>query len=321
MGPDGEDAPVGTLGELMGFSAPMQRVYAAIHKVAAYSYPVALRGERGTGKESAARSIHTLGPRRNAPFVSFDCSGLAPTLLEAELFGYAKGAFAGAPETKWGLLALAGDGTLFLEEVAALPLNVQAKLLRVLEDGTFRPVGSTTPLPFRARIITASRGDHKAPVGQRKLMEDLYLRLGVMQIELPPLRERKSDIPLLTDFFIEKHAGARAPMEFSVAAMSYLLAYGWPGNVRELEHVVKQCVSATEGPIAGVEELNFILGSKLGKDAAGGAAQVDEQERTALVRALRETQGDQDAAASRLGIGKAMLSRRLKYYGLGTAGS
>jgi DNA-binding NtrC family response regulator len=320
MGPDGDDAPVGTLGELMGFSAPMQRVYAAIHKVAAYSFPVVLRGERGTGKESAARSIHTLGSRRNAPFVSFDCSGLAPTLLEPELFGYAKSAFAGAPQTKWGLLALAGDGTLFLEEVAELPLSLQAKLLRVLEDGDFRPIGSATNLPFRARLITASRHDHKAQIQQGKLMEDLYLRLAVMQIELPPLRERKSDIPLLADFFIEKHADARASMEFSIAAMSYLLAYGWPGNVRELENVVKQCSSVTDAPVVGVEDLNFILGSKLGKDTAGGAVRVDEQERTALVRALRETQGDRDAAASRLGIGKAMFSRRLKYYGLGTAG-
>ena len=318
MRPDRSEVAVGTLGELMGFSVPMQRVYAAIQQVGAYPYPVLLRGERGTGKESAARSIHALGPRKNAPFVSLDCTSLAPTLLEPELFGYEKGAFAGASQTKWGLLALAGEGTIFLKDVAELPLNVQAKLLRLLEDGTFSPIDSATSFPFKGRLISAIREDQEALVKKGKLLEDLRLRLCVRQIELPPLRERKSDIPLLADFFLEKHANAKSAMEFSVAAVSYLLAYGWPGNVRELEKVVRQCASAADGTIVGVEDLNFILGSKLGKDAAfGEAVRVDEQERTALVRALQESQGDQDAAANLLGIGKTMFSRRLKYYGLG----
>jgi DNA-binding NtrC family response regulator len=315
-----DDVPLGALGELIGFSAPMQRVYSAIHKATAYGYPVLLIGERGTGKEAAAHSIHALGPRKNTPFVSLDCSAIAPTLFEPELFGYAKSAFAGASQPKWGLLALAGDGTLFLDEIAALPRSLQAKLLHVLEDGVFKPIGSTTPFPFKARLITSSRSELQTLVKRGVFLQELYLRLSVKQITLPPLRERRSDIPLLVDSFIEKYSTAESPVEFSVAAMSYLLAYNWPGNVRELESAVRHCVSAANGPVMGVEELNLVLGEKSRASVSTKDIQIaDEQERSALLRALRDSGGDQAAAATRLGMGRTTFSRRLKYYGLGPA--
>jgi two-component system response regulator HydG len=313
-----DEVPQGSLGDLIGFSAPMQRVYAAIHKVSRYNYPVLLCGERGSGKESAARAIHSLGVRKDAPFVSIECTTLAPTLLEPELFGYAKSAFAGASQTKWGLLALAGDGTLFLNEIAGLPQSLQAKLLRVLEQGTFSPIGSSTPLPFKARLITGSRSDLQPLVKKGAFHEEFYLRLNVRQIDMPPLRDRKSDIPLLVDSFIEKYSAAAAQVEFSVAAMSYLLAYNWPGNLRELESAVRHCVSASSGVVMGVEDLNLVLGGKPHGVSGNQDPPIDEQERIALVRALSETAGDYDAAATRLGMGKTTFSRRLKYYGLET---
>jgi len=260
MGPDKDELPVGTLGELIGFSVQMQRVYSAIHKVSPYPYAVLIRGERGTGKASAARSIHSLSQRRNKPFISLDCSTLAPTLFEPELFGYAKGAFAGASQTKWGLLALAGEGTLFMGEIAELPLKVQARLLRTLEAGVFNPIGSPSDLPFKARIIAASCRDLQSQVKAGTFREDLYLRLNVMQIDLPPVRERKNDIPLLVDSFIDKYRDSESEIEFSLAAMSYLLAYDWPGNVRELEDAVRHAISAACGPIVGVEDLNLVEG-------------------------------------------------------------
>jgi len=314
------EVKIGTLGQLMGFSVQMQRVYTAIRKVSPHPLAVLVGGESGTGKESAARAIHLLSPRRNEPFVGLDCTSFAPTLLEPELFGYEKGAFVGASQTQWGLLSLAGEGSLFLQEVAELPLTLQGKLLRAMETGRFSTIGSPANLPLRARIVAGTRRDLRELVKQGLFREDLYLRLSVTQIDIPALREHRGDIPLLADSFIEKYAGVEAQLAFSSAAMSCLLAYDWPGNVAELQEVVRRAVSAASGPTLGVDDLNLILGGQLvwhsNPESGVYNLPVDEHERNALMWALRESEGDRAAAAGRLGIGRGTFNRRLKYYGL-----
>jgi DNA-binding NtrC family response regulator len=318
--PDREDATVGTMGELIGFSAAMQRVYSAIHKVSAYPYSVLICGERGTGKESTARSIHSLGPRKSRPFISLDCTTLSPTLFDADLFGYEKGAFVDANHTKWGLLSLVADGTLFLREVGGLSLSVQAKLLRTLEDGMFTPMGSASSQPFKARIIASTSSDIAAQVKRGTFREDLYLRLDVAQIDLPTLRERRSDIPLLVDFFIDKYTDQKTQVEFSSDAMNYLLGHDWPGNVGELEDTVRDAVSRVSGPVVDVEDLNVVLGGGVvvasGPSSVSDASVVNDIERNSLIRALRESGGDEGVASGRVGIGAALFRRRLKYHGL-----
>jgi DNA-binding NtrC family response regulator len=317
---DRDDATVGTMGELIGFSAAMQRVYSAIHKVSAFPYSLLICGEPGTGKESTARSIHSLGSRKSKPFISLDCATFSPTLFDVDLFGYEKGAFVGASHTKWGLLSLVAEGTLFLREVAGLSLSVQAKLLRTVEEGVFTPLGSALGQPFSARIIASTSRDLPSLVKRGVFREDLFLRLDVAQIDLPPLRDRRSDIPLLVDSFIDKYTDQKPHVEFSTAAMSYLLSHDWPGNVRELEDTVRQAVSRASGPVVDVQDLNVVLGGGAvgvpGPSSGLGAVIVDDLERNALIRALRESDGNSDVASSRLGIGAATLHRRLKYYGL-----
>ena len=315
-----DNASVGTMGDLIGFSAPMQRVYSSIHRVNAYPYSVLICGERGSGKESTARAIHSLSSRKSKPFISLDCATLSPTLFDAELFGYEKGAFVGASHGKWGLLSLVAEGTLFLRDVAALSLSLQAKLFRTLDAGVFTPLGSVSRQPFKARVIASTRCDLSARVKQGTFREDLYFRLDVAQIDLPPLRERRSDIPLLVDCFIDKYAYQKPHLEFSRAAMNYLLGHDWPGNVRELEDTVRHAVSAAWGSTVGVEDLSILLGQSaitepdvaLGLDAVPAV----DLERIALIRALRDSQGDEGAASGRLGVGPAAFHRRLRYYGL-----
>ena len=317
------EVKIGTLGELIGFSPQMQRVYTAIRKVSPHPLAVLIAGEPGTGEESAARSIHLLSARRNEPFVVLDCNALAPTLLDAELFGYERGAFLGASHGKWGLFSLAGEGTLFLDEVANLPLSLQGKLLRALEAGQFTAIGASSSLPLRARVLAGTHRDLPALVKKGQFREDLYFRLSMTQVKLPALRDHKGDIPLLADSFIEKYTDAGAALEFSSAAMSCLLAHDWPGNVLELKNVVRRAVAAASGPVLGVEDLNLVLGGKIVWHSSPKSdvynLPVDEMERNALVWALRETEGNRRAAAGRLGIGTGTLNRRLKYYGLATS--
>jgi DNA-binding NtrC family response regulator len=189
-------------GGLIGVAPKMQRVYRLIEKVSQHTYPVLILGESGTGKELVARSIHFSGPRRARPFVPVDCSALVPTLIESELFGYVKGAFTGAQHSKQGLLEAAGDGTLFLDEIGDLPVDLQAKLLRALQEREIKPVGATERVAIRARVIAATNRDLESAVRGGAFRQDLYFRLNVVQIKLPPLRERKSDIPVLVSMFL-----------------------------------------------------------------------------------------------------------------------
>jgi DNA-binding NtrC family response regulator len=302
---------------LIGLSPKMQRVYKLIEKVSQHNYPVLILGESGTGKELVARSIHFSGTRRNKPFAPVDCSALVPTLIESELFGYVKGAFTGANTNKQGLMEAAGSGTLFLDEIGDLPIDLQAKLLRALQEKEIRPVGSTDRIPISVRVIAATNRDLEAAVRTGNFRQDLFFRLNVVQIKMPPLRDRKGDIPLLVNSFLEKFSDADAPTRtISEDAMIRLMAYDWPGNVRELENAIERAIALGTGPILHVGDLpsNLQYGTGERLPQNDELLPLDELERRAIMRALRESGGDKLAAARLLGIGKTTLYRKLKQY-------
>jgi DNA-binding NtrC family response regulator len=243
-------------GTFVGISPRMQRVYKLIQKVAQHNYPVLILGESGTGKELVARSIHFSGPRKNKPFAPVDCSSLVPTLIESELFGYVKGAFTGAQQSKQGLFESAGDGTLFLDEIGELPIDLQSKLLRALQEREIKPVGSNERVGINARVIAATNRDLESAIRAGEFRQDLFFRLNVVQIKLPPLRERKADIPLLVSAFLEKFSDPARPIStLSEDAMLRIMAYDWPGNIRELENAIERAVALGSGPILHVTDL------------------------------------------------------------------
>ena len=304
-------------GGFIGVSSKMQRVYKLIEKVSQHNYPVLILGESGTGKELVARSIHFSGPRRQKPFVPVDCSALVPTLIESELFGYVKGAFTGALHSRQGLLEAADQGTLFLDEIGDLPVDLQAKLLRVLQEREVKPVGATERININLRVIAATNRDLEVAIRSGGFRQDLYFRLNVVQVKLPPLRERKSDIPLLLNSFLEKFCDPeRTVRTISEEAMRRLMAYDWPGNVRELENAVERAVALGSGPILQVGDLpsNLQYSPVEGAPESDEIVPLEEIERCAIFRALRETGGDKLAAARLLGIGKTTLYRKLKQY-------
>jgi two-component system response regulator HydG len=280
---------------------------------------VLILGESGTGKELVARSIHFLGERKNHPFAPVDCSALVPTLIESELFGYVKGAFTGAVQAKQGLLEAAQGGTLFLDEIGDLPVDLQAKLLRVLQEREVKPVGSTERRRIDVRIIAATNRDLEAAIRNGSFRQDLYFRLNVVQIKLPPLRERKSDIPILVTSFLDKFTDPQGPARtISEDAMRRLVAYDWPGNVRELENAIERAVALGSGPIVHVGDLpsslHYPISERLPEKEE--LLPLEELERRAILRTLRETGGDKLAAARILGIGKTTLYRKLKQYNM-----
>jgi DNA-binding NtrC family response regulator len=304
-------------GGLIGVSPKMQRVYRLIEKVAQDKYPVLILGESGTGKELVARSIHFSGPRRTEPFVPVDCSSLVPTLIEAELFGYVKGAFTGAMQTKVGLMESAAAGTLFLDEIGDLSVDLQAKLLRALQEREVKPVGSTVRISISTRVIAATNRNLEAAVQQGQFRQDLFFRLNVVQIKMPPLRERKSDIPILVNSFLEKFSDSKGGVRsISEDAMARLLAYDWPGNVRELENAIERAVALGSGPLVQTGDLpsNLQYGTSEKMSQLDQLLPLEELERRAILRALQEAGGDKLAAARLLGIGKTTLYRKLKQY-------
>ena len=304
--------------ELIGTSPKMQRVYKLIEKVSQHSYPVLILGESGTGKELVARSIHFSGARRHKPFVPLDCSALVPTLIESELFGYVKGAFTGAMHTKQGVFESADNGTLFLDEIGNLPTDMQAKLLRVLQEREVKPVGSNERVTVNVRIIAATNRDLETAVRDNGFRKDLFFRLNVVQIKLPPLRERKSDIPLLVQAFLEKFADPGRPVPtLAEDAMGRLTSYDWPGNVRELENAIERAVALGSGPLLHSGDLPTTLQyGSVGETAPANdeIVPLEEMERRAILRALQEANGDKLVAARLLGIGKTTLYRKLKQY-------
>ena len=304
-------------GSFVGASEKMRRVYRMIEKVGPRNYSVLILGESGTGKELVARAVHSASPRKNRPFVPVDCSSITPTLIESELFGYVKGAFTGAMQSKQGLLEAAHGGTLFLDEIGDMPLDLQAKLLRVLQEREVKPVGATERRAIDVRVIAATNRDLDAGIRNGTFRQDLYFRLNVVQIKLPPLRERKTDIPLLVATFLEKYSDPdEATRSISDDAMQRLIAYDWPGNVRELENAIARSVAIGTGPLIHVAELptNLHYPPVEQLPQKDEIIPLEEMERRAIVRTLRETNGDKVAASRILGIGKTTLYRKLKQY-------
>ena len=306
-------------GGLIGVSERMQRVYKTVQKVSLHEYPVLILGESGTGKEMVAKSVHFSGPRKERPFAPVDCSSLVPTLIESELFGYVKGAFTGALHGKQGLLEAANGGTLFLDEIGDMPVDLQAKLLRALQEREVKPVGSTERRRIDVRIIAATNRDLDSAIKAGAFRQDLYFRLNVVQIKLPALRERKSDIPLLVMAFLGKFsASQQTSRTISEDAMRQLIAYDWPGNVRELENAMERAVALGSGPIVQVADLPTQLQYPTTErlPERNELLPLVELERRAILHTLRQTAGDKLAAARILGIGKTTLYRKLKQYHL-----
>jgi two-component system response regulator HydG len=307
-------------GGLIGMSVRMDRVYKMIEKVSLRDHPVLILGESGTGKELVARSIHYQGPRANKPFIPVECSALVPTLVESELFGYTKGAFTGAIQSRQGLMEAANGGTLFLDEIGEMTQEMQAKLLRSLQEREIRPVGSTERRSIDVRIVAATNRDLEAGIKNGTFRQDLYFRLNVVQIKLPPLRDRKTDIPLLVAAFLDKFTKDTAgASELTEEAMGRLMAYDWPGNVRELENAIERAVAMSSGPYLSMTDLPSNL-HRLDTDRAPQKEEIlplEELERRAIMSMLRQTDGDKQKAARILGIGKTTLYRKLKQYEIG----
>jgi DNA-binding NtrC family response regulator len=336
---------------LVGQSARTRHVLHMIDKLGKCRWPALLLGETGTGKEVVARAIHALSNPRE-PFVTIDCSSLVGPLMESELFGHVKGAFTGAAGSKVGLIESANGGTAFFDEIGELPLDLQAKLLRVLQEKEFRPVGSLSTRRSDFRIIAATNRDLAKEVEKGAFRRDLFFRLNVINIRLSPLRERREDIPALVNHFLTRFGGGRT---MTAEVMEVLLAYDWPGNVRELENCIQHMVAVNSGPLLHVADLpsalqNFVAqrksqylmataggpppalprGSATGSQAeaaseSSGAAPpaqvvipLAELERRAILNALDYTKGDRAVAAHLLGIGRTTLYRKLKEYQLPT---
>jgi len=305
------------LGELIGSSAPMREVLDMIRLVADSSATVLIQGESGTGKELVAKTIHQTSYRRGKPFVVVDCGSLPETLLESELFGHVKGAFTGAHASKRGLFEEADGGTIFLDEIADTTPVFQAKLLRVLQEGEIKPVGGTQRIKIDARVISATNKDLSDLVKAKTFRQDLYYRLAVLPLYLPPLRERRGDIPLLVEHFVaESCKRHRQPIRHvSEEAMHALSETPWPGNVRELQHYIERAVVTTTGPILGCNDLvAFGSVAKDGDLRSATRGAVAQTEKARIVDALKKTGGNRSKAAKLLKISRASLYNKLRSY-------
>jgi two-component system, NtrC family, response regulator HydG len=348
------------LGEVIGESPLVRQLLQMIERVAASDATVLIVGESGTGKELLARTIHRIGPRRDGPFVAFDCSALTPSLIEAELFGHEKGAFTGAMRARRGLFREASGGTIFLDEIGDIDASVQNKLLRVLQEREIKPVGGDRPVQIDVRVVAATNKDLKALVGRGQFREDLYWRLAVVPIQVPPLRERREDIPLLAAHILARRRGAaksfagneaRYPTQITAKALTRLQSYRWPGNIRELENVLSRAAILCDGETIRSHDLAMIGldGSRVAGASAGSSAGQEEVDRVELPAIDLDRLGDGEglkditeravraveraalaaalrrernpaAAARRLGISRASIYTKMKTYGLATDG-
>jgi two-component system response regulator HydG len=304
---------------MIGRAPAMETLYRVVAKASQSSHPVLITGESGTGKELVAKAIHYSGPLRDRPFIPIDCGSLVPTLVESELFGYVKGAFTGAAQTRQGLLSIAQGGTVFLDEIGELPLDLQAKLLRTLQEREIRPVGSTKSIPINARILAATNRDLEQAVGNGAFRQDLYFRLNVLSARVPALRERRDDIMLLATHLLDQ-ISRRCGRSYSLSdeAMQALVAYDWPGNVRELENCIERCCAMNSGPVINTMDLpDCVRGARLacGPARAVPITRLGELEKGAILGAIAQLKGDKLMAARLLGIGKTTLYRKLKQYG------
>jgi two-component system, NtrC family, response regulator AtoC len=305
---------------IIGNSPAIKRVFAKIKRAAPSDSTVLLTGESGTGKELVARAIHLLSPRADKEFVPVDCSALVETLLESELFGHVKGSFTGALQTKHGLFELANHGTFFFDEISNLSLNIQAKLLRVIQEREFMKVGSQRRIKLDIRIIASSNRDLGEAIKAGTFREDLFYRLSVVPIHLPPLRERTGDIPLLVDHFLHKYSqkGHREMTGISSQALKMLNDYSWPGNVRELEHTIERILILEDGAVIQPEHLPSFISQRQGEFQTFDEETytLDELERRYIQYVLRQTKGRRQEAARILGINRKTLGHKIEKYKL-----
>jgi two-component system response regulator AtoC len=312
-----------SLDGMIGTSANIQDVLRMISRLKDTRTPVLISGESGTGKELAARAIHFRGSMAKTPFVAVDCGSLVPTLMESELFGYEKGAFTGATKTKAGLFQAANGGTIFLDEIGELPLEMQAKLLRVLQEKEVRPVGSNQNVTVDVRVIAATNRDLEAAYRAGTFRKDLYFRLNVVTVHLPPLRDRQPDIPALVHHFLERYAQG-AHIQVTAAAMNSLLHYEWPGNIRELENCIargvtlgdRKTIDVVDLPPAIRTEQSDSLVSASPDSTSLSTTALAEMERMTILRVFEQANGDKALAGKMLGISRATLYRKLKRYNL-----
>ena len=328
---------------IVGSSNRIQEVLRMVARLKDTRTPVLIYGESGTGKELVARAMHFRGAFGNRPFVAVDCGSLVPTLIESELFGYEKGAFTGALKSKQGLFQAADGGTIFLDEVGELPLELQAKLLRVLQEKEVRPVGSNQRVKVDVRVIAATNRDLETAYKNGTFRKDLYFRLNVVTLFVPALRERRSDIPLLVHWFLERYAPGQE-VHVSTAAMKALMQYEWPGNVRELENCVERAVALGNGRIIELSDLPPSIASGAGVSPAPvphttkppvldpdlmeetlveaprmpvSTTDLEDLERATIERVFEQVKGDKALAGRMLGISRATLYRKLKRYNIG----
>ncbi|HEY2457545.1 MAG TPA: sigma-54 dependent transcriptional regulator [Candidatus Acidoferrum sp.] len=308
---------------IIGASSGMQDVMRMISRLKDTRTPVLISGESGTGKELVARAIHFRGVLAQMNFLAVDCGALVPTLMESELFGYEKGAFTGAMKSKAGLFQAANGGTIFLDEIGELPLEMQAKLLRVLQEKEVRPVGSNERITVDVRVIAATNRDLEAAYREGTFRKDLYFRLNVVTVHLPPLRERRSDIPTLVHHFLNRYAPT-ASMQVTPAAMKSLLQYDWPGNVRELENCIARAITLGDQQVMDVKDLPPAIRTEqpvslemTPQDAASlSTTALAEMEKMTILRVFEQAHGDKALAGKMLGISRATLYRKLKRYNI-----
>ncbi|MBC8317043.1 MAG: sigma-54-dependent Fis family transcriptional regulator [Desulfobulbaceae bacterium] len=301
--------------KIIGSSTPMKELLSMVRRVSGTPWSVLIRGETGTGKELVARLIHELSPRMGAPFIELNCAAVPENLFESELFGHEKGSFTGASSQRKGRFEVSQNGTLFLDEVGELPVNLQAKLLRALQEKRISRVGSEKEIEIDVRVLAATNRDLKKMIADGGFREDLYFRLNVLEINVPPLRKRKEDIPQLVDFFLEKYG--LNDIHFAPEAMDFLVRYDYPGNVRELEHLVQRTVTLSRGNIIRPQDLPPEI-----REARSGIPSGDLTERLAgveremLLTALRDNDWVQTKAAESLGISERVLRYKMEKAGI-----
>ena len=312
-------AQAGQLGGLIGESPPMHRVMAFVEQVAPSDASVILLGESGSGKEIVARTIHEMSPRREGPYVAINCAALPETLMESELFGHERGAFTGADRRREGCFELAKGGTLLLDEITEMKVELQAKLLRVLEEQKVRRVGGTAEVALDVRVLAASNRDLETAIRDGKLREDLYYRLNVFTLEVPPLRDRREDIAQLTQHFLREftQSDPKAPSSVDNECLEVLKSYNWPGNVRELRNVIQRATVVAKGPLITVADLPPEVArknsAKPGYEPKAGSSLYDV-ERELIFKTLESTGGNKARAAEILGISLKTLYNRLEKY-------
>ena len=303
------------LGNLIGKSSSMRKLFHFVEKIALSSGNVLLEGDTGTGKELIARAIHQTSARKDKPFVPVNCAALPEGLQESELFGHVKGAFTDAKVDKKGLFVEAADGTLLLDEIGEMPLAVQAKILRALQDRQVRPVGSNSSIPFNGRVVAATNKNLREEVDCGRFREDLYYRLNIFKIKVPPLRERREDIPLLIREFLNRHEQDGVKVDVSREVMRFFLDYPWPGNIRELENVIERCVFLAEGGEIALHDLPremLKVCQEQEQFSFGRIKPLAEIEMEYITYVLDKCDGNKQKAASLLGINRKTIHRRLE---------